>query len=98
MNITHISELDISILNQTTRGRTLVRRAKAILVDDNVWMIRTFGIKFSLRKLVDFLFKYELDVFDIEYGSVTKIYVCRLDTHRIKNSVVFSLKNESGSS
>lgn len=96
MNIKHISDLDISILNQTPRGRTLIKRAKELIGDDGVWVIKAFGINFSLRKLVDYLFRHNLDVFDIEFGSITKIYVCKVDAQRIKNSVVFSLKNEQG--
>ena len=91
-NIKYECELDISLINQTTRGKRIIKMAKSIIGDDGIWIIRTWGIRFSLRKLVDFLYRYGLDVFDLEYGSVTKIYICKIDSYRIQNSAVFALK------
>lgn len=87
------SELDVSLLNQTQRGRNLINRYKSTMVNDDIWLLSSLGyMKFDLKELVDFLFKYGLDVFYIEYGSINKIYICLIDAYRIHNSVVYSIK------
>lgn len=87
------SELDVSLLNQTQRGRNIVVRNRDILSNDDIWLITSLGyMRFNLKELIDYLFKYGLDVFYIEYGSINKIYVCLMDAYRIHNSVVFSLR------
>lgn len=85
--------LDLSIINHTLRGKKIVVDTKEHLGNGNIWVIRTWGTDLRLRSLVDFLFRYDLDVFDIEYGSITRIYICRKDDYRIKNSVVYSLRS-----
>jgi hypothetical protein len=91
--IKYRTELDIGLLNETAKGKRIIRRVKDAMGEDDVWLISAWGLKFSLRQLVDYLFKNGLDVFHIEYGSITRIYVCLIDSYRIDNSVVFSLKN-----
>lgn len=92
-NVVFETGLDPAIINQTSKGKKIVRAMAEALTKDDIWLIKVWAQnKFSLRELVDFLFKNDLDVFDIEYGSITKIYVCRKDDYRIENSVVFSLK------
>lgn len=91
--ITFETDLDISLLNQTPRGKNIVKSIKHGLNEGDIWLIKTWGIKFSLKKLVEFLYENGLDVFFIEYGSVTKLYICLIDNYKIDNTVVFSLKN-----
>ena len=58
----------------------------------DIWVIKSLGIKFSLKDLIDFLFKYDLDVFDIEDDGIWKIYICKLDDYRITDRVVHAWK------
>lgn len=88
------SLLDMSLLTQDKRSKDLVKEIYSKLSNDDIWVIKTSNLSLDLRKLVDFLFNNNLDVFDIEYGIVTtKIYVCRKDAYRIQNSVVYALRN-----
>ncbi|NJO30619.1 MAG: hypothetical protein HC874_26065 [Richelia sp. SL_2_1] len=91
-HIKYETQLDTSIINQSAKGKKFVRDIADGLEDKDIWLIKSFSIKFSLRELIEFLYKHSLDVFDIEYGSITKIYVCKVDNYRIQNSVVFSIK------
>lgn len=88
------TELDIALLNETAKGKRYIKDMYNQLEDGEIWVIKSWGIRFKLRALVDFLFKHNLDVFHIEYGSVTRLYVCKMDDYPIRNSVVYSLKNE----
>jgi hypothetical protein len=96
--IVYESELNLSLMNRTKRGIALVKRMKRELKEGDIWVIKFWGAKINLKPLVDFLFYHKLDVFDVEYGSVTRIYVCKMDSYRIKNSVVYNVygvkKNE----
>lgn len=94
-NIKYETILDISLINQTAKGKKIVKEMSSRLTGDEVWVIKSWGVRFSLRNLVDLLFKNGLDVFDVEYGSVTRIYVCLLDAYRINNRVVYQLQNEA---
>ena len=88
------TELDISLLNETAKGKRYIKDVYNQLEEGEIWVIKSWGIRFKLRNLVDLLFRYKLDVFHIEYGSVTRLYICKMDDYPIRNSVVYSLKNE----
>ncbi len=93
-NIKKSMNLTFSIINKTNRAKALLESVRDSMRGDDVLLIKTITTKIDFRGLVDFLFNLGLDVFDIEFGSVTKIYVCLIDSYRIQNSVVFSLRNQ----
>ena len=96
--IRYTSELDLSLMNKTQSGRKKIKIAKSYLTSTgDIWLLKFWGAKINLKSLVDFLFSYNLDVFDVEYDSITKIYICNIDDYRIRNSVVYNVfgtKNE----
>lgn len=93
-NIKAISPLDMSLLTKSQKGRRIVKAHKKELGNGGVWLLQFLGDKLKYKLLVDFLFSYDLDVFDIEYGHVTNIYVCLKDDYRIQNSVVYAVFGE----
>ena len=91
-NIKYESQLDPSIISQSLKGKKIVRNMADIMIKNDIWVLKSLGTNFSFKDIVTFLFKHNLDVFDVEYGSIIRIYVCRKDDYRIQNSVVFSIK------
>lgn len=91
--IKYETDLLLSLVNQTTKGKNLVKEIANNLGKKDIWVIRTWGTFFNLGELVEFLFKHDLDVFDIDIDTITKIYVCKKDDYRIQNSVVFNIRN-----
>ena len=90
-NIKAISNLDISLLIKSQRGRRIIKAHKKELGDKGVWLIQFLGNNINYKLLVDSLYSYDLDVFDIEHGYLTNIYVCLKDDYRIQNSVVYAV-------
>lgn len=92
--ITHVSDLDVSIISKSFKAKKYIRSMASELKDKDIWMMKAWNLRFDLRSLVDFLFDNGLDLFDIEFGSIVRLYICKIDDNRITNAVVFSLRNQ----
>ncbi len=94
-NIVFESELTLQLLRMDSKGKPIIDRAKNKLSNKgDIWEISFWGKKFNFDCFVDYLFSYDLDVFDIKTGVITKIYVCKKDDYRIKDRVVYARKGK----
>lgn len=94
-NIVYQSFIDDSLLWCTNRAKRSIEQIKKLMTENSsVWVLKTYNPYVNFRSLVDCLYDSGLDIFDIEFDTITRIYIAKIDVYRIQNSVVYTLKDK----